>query len=128
MFRCFRRKTSTMTTGDIESGAGSAEEKTNDDRYATRTEFNKLREDVNNLMREWYHPYTIIQDKVCAICLDPLRPGFLVRTSCFHIYHDDCYLDMVPHQMPCPVCRGSLVTRDTCMRIRVLERPAADEA
>lgn len=48
------------------------------------------------------------KNNVCAICLDICHDMYnSCITTCNHIFHKKCILDMIHHQMPfnCPMCR-----------------------
>jgi hypothetical protein len=63
-----------------------------------------------------YFPYAAQGDKpsetvVCAICLEPLRPGQLCREvpPCRHVFHGDCLEEWARSNCSCPLCRAKIV-------------------
>ena len=68
------------------------------------------------LRAELHLPSTFAQG-ACSICLEDLKPGWLARTPCWHIYHIDCALQIMKYYNRCPICRKNI---QCCSKIFVL--------
>ncbi|XVF37619.1 hypothetical protein REPUB_Repub20aG0025100 [Reevesia pubescens] len=46
----------------------------------------------------------------CSICLNSLSEGRQTakKTSCSHVFHEDCIAGWVSNHSTCPYCRASL--------------------
>ncbi|TVU11771.1 hypothetical protein EJB05_45373, partial [Eragrostis curvula] len=57
-------------------------------------------------------PYAAVQGgRVCAICLEALRPGELCSEvpACGHVFHGNCVAAWARSKGSCPLCRAEIV-------------------
>jgi hypothetical protein len=45
-------------------------------------------------------------EDTCSICIDDLKTKKCVKTSCNHIYHEDCIKVSLEASLKCPMCRN----------------------
>ena len=50
-------------------------------------------------------------DKVCAVCLEPLRGAVVTLPWCLHKYHSECVKPWLARTAKCPECRGDVRER-----------------
>ncbi|KAL3078138.1 hypothetical protein niasHT_033113 [Heterodera trifolii] len=49
------------------------------------------------------------EDNSCAICLDPIENGTMVKPlPCKHIFHNKCIYSWIKKHITCPMCRDAL--------------------
>lgn len=61
----------------------------------------------NNLRTQNKQPYTMSQESICPICLDPLAN--LLTTTCGHSFHPRCIATHALHNgLSCPCCRATM--------------------
>ena len=54
---------------------------------------------------------------MCSICLEDQWPADMkvVKTTCEHLFHKDCFVPWIKSKLSCPYCRTPIRTYHTCL-------------